>query len=1032
MDSNTLVWVKENEWVKGIKKNSENNTDTHSIVIIDDEEISVDNSNIEYRNTDENDDIHNLIKLANLNEPSILNAVCMRYKRDQIYTYTGPILIAVNPFKSIDVYDDYNNIDIPHVYGVSNYAYNQMLENKTDQSIMVSGESGAGKTQSTKYILQYMAQTNKTMKINAVDNFEIEIDQNVKNIENKIMESNPIIEAFGNAKTKRNDNSSRFGKLITLQFMNSGKLTCANIETYLLERVRLIKNFEGERNFHIFYLLLKGLTELQKQEYKLDNDYCNYNILKYGPLERDDNIDDQDEYNALLHAFQVMNFNDTEVSEIFALIIAILHLGNIEPAKGDITWGKLTTISQLIGIDSNLLVKLFSEKEIKVGTEVYKINYEIDEIQIVITSFMKVIYIQLFDWIVNKINIVTNLNDDKNKRKTLNIRILDIFGFEVFDNNSFEQLCINYTNECLQQIFTQFTIKVEQSEYNKEGIRWDVIEYPDNQICIDMFDKKKGISVFNLLEEQCLVPKGSSDGFYNKINNDMKNFPLINVDPKKRVDFIFTIKHYANDVSYSTIGMVSKNKDTINPKTLHLLKQSNKPMMNSIEQYTKKGDKKGDKKNNRTVSGHFREQLVNLKTLIIQTDPHFIRCIKPNDLNVHDMFVHQRVLEQLRYNGVLSAVKIARSGYPVQLLKNDFSNRYWFLYETGKVCPFLDSLIKKEFDYQVGKRKIFLKSYLHDELEKLRFKAFKHNIIIIQSCVKRLICFNRFNLFKQSSTYLSGILRRSLYRNNYVSMLKSKETIYRLCKKTIMQSQYLHNLYQYKNITKLFIDRFINKKYLTTKCASIFLVNKFKVFIKLRTMVKNEQQRELEELRRLVKYQQQVNTNTNTNTNIDTSANTSANTNADTSADTSENHNTELFQWRDGSIPRNSESVKKQVRKEIMKEVKEVMIQEVKNEIKEEMKEEMKEEVKEEIRQEIIQQLENEYKERAIDLIIKAKKDDIDVIDRVQTENSQMTEQINTMQSLLDACLEREEHYRRTLQRRNEYQSNHNNNCNVM
>ena len=1027
METHTLVWVKKIKWLKAEKisneKNDSENQKNTIKVNLDGEIIHFDSNLVEYRNTDENDDIDNLIKLPNLNEPSILNAIWLRYNRDQIYTFTGPILIAVNPFKQINVYDDFEINEIPHVYSVASKAYHQMIKNKNDQTIMVSGESGAGKTQSAKYILQYISQTNKTMKITDMDNIEMLIDDYVKNIENKILESNPIIEAFGNAKTKRNDNSSRFGKLISLNFLKNGKLMSANINTYLLERVRLIKNFQGERNFHIFYLALNGLDEDIKNKYEINNSYSYYNILKSGPEKRDDNVNDIDEYHKLINAFKVMNFDSNNVDNIFQIIASILHLSNIKPENGDIVWDKINIISNLLGINTDDLINLFTEKEIKVGDEIFKINYENKEISVVIDSFMKIIYVQLFDWIVKKINLVTNLDSNMDKSKLLNIRLLDIFGFEVFDNNSFEQLCINYTNECLQQIFTQFTIKIEQNEYNKEGIRWDVIEYPDNQKCIDMFDKKNGISIFNLLEEQCIVPKGSSEGFYHKINNDMKNFELISINAKKRIDFIFVVKHYANDVEYSTKGMVSKNKDNINPKTLSLLKNSSKNIINSINDFEINNIDKNSRKSNkvRTVSSHFRTQLAELRNLILQTEPHFIRCIKPNDININDPFVHNRVLEQLKYNGVLSAVKIARSGYPSQIITKDFINRYWFLFEKkyDSINLFLDTIINKEFDYQIGKTKVFLKSYLYEKLENIRNTEITKNIISIQSVIKRNYYRQKFIDTKSSTHFLENIYKRHIDRSNFVNYVNASITISNAITRNIFNNSYIKNLDTYYQFSRLFYARSINKYYINLKCNSIFLSNKISVFNRLKKVVKDEQQRELEELRRIVKIQQMKNTS------MENSFFNSNDLYFDNKDDESNSDDSDFnFDTMNVISPKS--------KIEIIKEVKQEMKQEVKQEMKEEMKEEMKQEVKEEIRNEILHKLEAEYKERAIDLIIKSKKDDIEVIDRVQTENSEMAQQINNMQALLDACLEREEHYRKTLQRRNEYASNHNNNCNVM
>jgi len=747
----------------------------------------------------------NLIHLRHLHEPSILHHVHKRYDDDIIYTFTGDILLSVNPFKSLNIYDNTiikgfhsGDLNYPHIFSISKNAYAASFKND-NQSILISGESGAGKTVAAKYIMRYLTLVGSNEQ-KRVEN----------SIENKILCSNPILEAFGNSKTLRNDNSSRFGKFIKL-FQEDGKIIGSKIETYLLEQIRIVCPSIYERNYHIFYMILKGLDKETLDKYYYRN-IKDYRYLDTNCYERSDGVDDVDEFIIWKKSMGLMGFTDREINDIYALLSVILLFGQLTIDDTDVDniliqdETTLREISILLGLgtDVGFLVNKLKYRTMKTQNEQYTIKLNKHEVENTINTIAKTIYNYLFDWIVNKINRTLYCEN-----QNLFIGILDIFGFEVFKNNSFEQLCINFTNEVLQEQFNYFIFKREQELYKEEGITWDLINYPDNKEIINLFLKKPN-GIFYILNDYCQLNKNYRY-FYSKMINSHENNNSLFFDSKMKPYYKFIIKHYATDVCYSSENFCSKNKHNIHVDVFELFDTITIPLWKNIINVV--GGMNSDKRqsiNQDTICNKFRTQLLNLMNAIKKTKPHYIRCLKPNDLNIKNKFNNLRVLEQLKYAGVLEAIKIARLGYPIRLYTRDYIVRYKSLFSDGVDISFL-----KNDDIQQGKTKVFLKKTAYDKLEKYRYqclnkfctkiqafyrvyrqkclyKIIKNSILLIQ-CFKR--CMDSKKLFRQLLLHSKAIKIQTIYRGFknhklYKLFLKKVIIVQSMMRKTVQLNKY--------------------------------------------------------------------------------------------------------------------------------------------------------------------------------------------------------------------------------------------------
>ncbi|KAL0456859.1 UNVERIFIED_CONTAM: Myosin-8 [Sesamum latifolium] len=589
--------------------------------------------------------VDDMTKLAYLHEPGVLQNLKSRYDVNEIYTYTGNILIAVNPFQRLphlyndDVMEKYKGMGLgelsPHPFAIADGAYRQMIKEGISQSILVSGESGAGKTESTKMLMCYLAHMGGSSKSEG------------RSVEQQVLESSPVLEAFGNAKTVRNNNSSRFGKFVELQFNSRGRISGAAIRTYLLERSRVCQVSDPERNYHCFYLLCAAPAE-DREKYKL-GDPRTFHYLNQSNCIELAGVDDTKEYVDTRRAMDVVGISSDEQDAIFRVVAAILHLGNIEFGKtsdGDASQPKddqsrfhLKTSAELLMCNEKALEDSLCKRVMVTRDETITKSLNPNDAAVSRDALAKIIYSRLFDWLVNKIN--NSIGQDPESKFL--IGVLDIYGFESFKTNSFEQFCINLTNEKLQQHFNQHVFKMEQEEYTREEIDWSYIEFVDNQDILDLIEKKPG-GIIALLDEACMFPRSTHETFAEKLYQTFKDHKRFTKPKLSRTGF--TICHYAGDVTYQTELFLDKNKDYVVAEHQALLSASNCSFVSGLFPPLPEESSKSSKFS--SIGSRFKQQLQSLLETLSATEPHYIRCVKPNNLLKPAIFENSNVLQQLR------------------------------------------------------------------------------------------------------------------------------------------------------------------------------------------------------------------------------------------------------------------------------------------------------------------------------------------------------------------------------------------------
>ena len=627
-----------------------------------------------------------LVQMLDVNEGSIIHCLRERFAIDEIYTAVGDILIALNPYVRLPLYTpekvyEYSHRGTkrlpPHVFDTASRAYMGMCEYHKDYSILISGESGAGKTEATKQVLIYLSE---------VAGGQGPSDQ----IAQRVLSANPGLEAFGNAKTLRNNNSSRFGKFMQVYFNQREKIAGCNIENYLLEKSRVVMQLEGERNFHIFYMLCTATKTAVRSELRLENPNDYYYLDQSGCITAD-GINDQREFEDVMTALKKLEFKDEEIMNMWKVTAAVLHNGNIKfdptgSADGCVVSPKsnaaVKNVAELLGCDLAKLKKTLVRREITLRGETVAVDLNVDKAQAGRDALSKSLYGKLFDWLVirtNKAMAGTGAGGTSGNF----IGILDIFGFEIFKSNSFEQLCINFCNEKLQQHFNRNTFVLEEDTYTAEGIEFDHIEYVDNQDILNMIEKKpKGILV--ILDDEVSVPRGSDMGFYNKICKIHKGNPRF-LKPRMAQNQ-FVVNHYAGGVTYTIDNMLEKNKDKIEDDMAALMTTCTLgngfvsdnlygTIKKEIEQKKKGGSARGSRYL-KTQSSVFRSSLNALMKRLNGTCPNYIRCIKTNAVKKPGVFTAPMCLEQLRYAGVFEAVSIRKQGFPFRFLHEDFYKRF--------------------------------------------------------------------------------------------------------------------------------------------------------------------------------------------------------------------------------------------------------------------------------------------------------------------------------------------------------------------
>ncbi|XP_055329530.1 myosin-IIIa-like isoform X2 [Paramacrobiotus metropolitanus] len=778
-----------------------------------------------------------LAALEILDESIIVDHLYNRYIKGQIYTYVGDILIAVNPFCAQEIYTDNVRKDYfgcakadnpPHVFGISDSVYHSLLQLGQNQCVVISGESGSGKTENAKHLIQHLANLGRSVN---------------KNLEQKILTINPIMEAFGNAKTGINDNSSRFGKYLEMLFATNGKVIGAKLSEYLLEKGRVVSQAASERNFHVLYYIYDGLGRNENQpddSYHLRPTHRHRYLGGYAG----DNISlvsaHREHFMVLHKSLNTLGFKMQDLTSMYRILAAVLHLGDVQfitkevkhmPDKSVVSnLPTLETVGKLLGVEiSELRDALTSEMVVTRGETILK-SHTVSESRNVRDSLAKALYGRLFDWIVNKINQLLNPNNTA-EHDALTIGILDIFGFENFAQNSFEQLCINITNEQLQYYFNHSVFTWEQKEYAEEGLDWIPIMFCDNRPILDLF-LSKPVGLLALLDEESRFPKASDHSLAEKFHHNVKS-PYYH---RNKMDAMrFSVEHYAGKIEYDVHGFLEKNRDYLATDIIQLMRTSEVPLLRTLFQnpLTKTGnlyeavafsDRSAINVNNsssinvvgsvglmhpkfnepknmnnynkrlrtlasqtraqQSLSTYFRYSLMDLLTKIVSSTPHFIRCIKPNDQKLPNFFCTEKVRLQLLYTGVLETARIRREGFAFRIAFSEFVKRYHMLVSkhdedyslSAATCRKILQRLHLE-GWAIGKTKVFLKYYHIDHLAKL-IKRVLDAAIVIQSSVRRWIARKRYLDYLLLRHHCASVIQKAFrgwrIRKHYRVLLEEK------------------------------------------------------------------------------------------------------------------------------------------------------------------------------------------------------------------------------------------------------------------
>uniref|UniRef100_G1SL68 Myosin-9 n=1 Tax=Oryctolagus cuniculus TaxID=9986 RepID=G1SL68_RABIT len=750
--------------------------------------VKVNKDDIQKMNPPKFSKVEDMAELTCLNEASVLHNLKERYYSGLIYTYSGLFCVVINPYKNLPIYSE-EIVEMykgkkrhempPHIYAITDTAYRSMMQDREDQSILCTGESGAGKTENTKKVIQYLAHVASSHKSKK--------DQG--ELERQLLQANPILEAFGNAKTVKNDNSSRFGKFIRINFDVNGYIVGANIETYLLEKSRAIRQAKEERTFHIFYYLLSGAGEHLKTDLLLEP-YNKYRFLSNGHVTIPGQ-QDKDMFQETMEAMRIMGIPEEEQMGLLRVISGVLQLGNIvfkkerntdQASMPDNTAAQ--KVSHLLGINVTDFTRGILTPRIKVGRDYVQKAQTKEQADFAIEALAKATYERMFRWLVLRINKAL----DKTKRQGASfIGILDIAGFEIFDLNSFEQLCINYTNEKLQQLFNHTMFILEQEEYQREGIEWNFIDFGlDLQPCIDLIEKPAGPpGILALLDEECWFPKATDKSFVEKVMQEQGTHPKFQKPKQLKDKADFCIIHYAGKVDYKADEWLMKNMDPLNDNIATLLHQSSDKFVSELwkdvdriigldqvagmSETALPGAFKTRKGMFRTVGQLYKEQLAKLMATLRNTNPNFVRCIIPNHEKKAGKLDPHLVLDQLRCNGVLEGIRICRQGFPNRVVFQEFRQRYEILTPNSIPKGFMDGkqacvlMIKAlELDsnlYRIGQSKVFFRAGVLAHLEEERDLKITDVIIGFQACCRGYLARKAFAKRQQQLTAMKVLQR---------------------------------------------------------------------------------------------------------------------------------------------------------------------------------------------------------------------------------------------------------------------------------
>ncbi|XP_061893022.1 myosin-9-like isoform X1 [Entelurus aequoreus] len=792
--SKKLVWVPSERLGFEAGSVKEERGDEYMVELADSgKKIRVNKDDIQKMNPPKFSKVEDMAELTCLNEASVLHNLKERYYSGLIYTYSGLFCVVINPYKNLPIYSE-EIVEMykgkkkhempPHIYAITDISYRSMMQDREDQSILCTGESGAGKTENTKKVIQYLAHVASSHK-NKKDQNSMVLSHG--ELEKQLLQANPILEAFGNAKTVKNDNSSRFGKFIRINFDVNGYIVGANIETYLLEKSRAIRQAREERTFHIFYYLLTGAGDKLRSELLLEN-YNNYRFLSNGNVTIPGQ-QDKDLFAETMDAMRIMSIPEDEQIGMLKVVSSVLQLGNMtfkkERHTDQASMPDNTTaqkVSHLMGMNVTDFTRAILSPRIKVGRDYVQKAQTQEQAEFAVEALAKATYERMFRWLVMRINKAL----DKTKRQGASfIGILDIAGFEIFELNSFEQLCINYTNEKLQQLFNHTMFILEQEEYQREGIEWSFIDFGlDLQPCIELIEKPASPpGILALLDEECWFPKATDKSFVEKVLQEQGTHPKFFKPKKLKDEADFSIYHYAGKVDYKADEWLMKNMDPLNDNVASLLNQSTDKFVSDLWKDVDRivgldkvsgmsempGAFKTRKGMFRTVGQLYKEQLSKLMATLRNTNPNFVRCIIPNHEKKAGKLDPQLVLDQLRCNGVLEGIRICRQGFPNRIVFQEFRQRYEILTPNAIPKGFMDGkqacvlMIKSlELDpnlYRIGQSKVFFRAGVLAHLEEERDMKITDIIITFQAWCRGYLARRAFAKRQQQLTAMKVIQR---------------------------------------------------------------------------------------------------------------------------------------------------------------------------------------------------------------------------------------------------------------------------------
>ncbi|XP_040609591.1 unconventional myosin-Ib isoform X1 [Mesocricetus auratus] len=739
--------------------------------------------------------VGDMVLLEPLNEETFIDNLKKRFDHNEIYTYIGSVVISVNPYRSLPIYspekvEDYRNRNFyelsPHIFALSDEAYRSLRDQDKDQCILITGESGAGKTEASKLVMSYVA---------AVCGKGAEVNE----VKEQLLQSNPVLEAFGNAKTVRNDNSSRFGKYMDIEFDFKGDPLGGVISNYLLEKSRVVKQPRGERNFHVFYQLLSGASEELLHKLKLERDFSRYNYLSLDSA-KVNGVDDAANFRTVRNAMQIVGFMDHETEAVLEVVAAVLKLGNIEFKPESRMNGldeskikdknELKEICELTSIDQLVLERAFSFRTVEAKQEKVSTTLNVAQAYYARDALAKNLYSRLFSWLVNRIN--ESIKAQTKVRKKV-MGVLDIYGFEIFENadNSFEQFIINYCNEKLQQIFIELTLKEEQEEYIREDIEWTHIDYFNNAIICDLIENNTN-GILAMLDEECLRPGTvTDDTFLEKLNQVCATHQHFESRMSKCSRFLndttlphscFRIQHYAGKVLYQVEGFVDKNNDLLYRDLSQAMWKAGHGLIKSL--FPEGNPAKVNLKRPPTAGSQFKASVATLMKNLQTKNPNYIRCIKPNDKKAAHIFNESLVCHQIRYLGLLENVRVRRAGYAFRQAYEPCLERYKMLCKqtwphwkgparSGVEILFNELEIPTE-EYSFGRSKIFIRNpRTLFQLEDLRKQRLEDLATLIQKIYRGWKCRTHFLLMKKSQVVIAAWCRRYAQQKRYQQIKSS-------------------------------------------------------------------------------------------------------------------------------------------------------------------------------------------------------------------------------------------------------------------